>query len=98
LSNEGDGVSSAFLGGKNMEQVMKSEIEAIKGKIQCQKNFRCFDSGFEVLCEARDIGIGTMLECLDEDPEQCKNSFAFYGFSYLCECPIRVYICKKLKK
>lgn len=40
-----------------MEQDYKKEIEEIIGQIQCPKDFKCYKSGFQVLCKARDMGI-----------------------------------------
>jgi spore coat polysaccharide biosynthesis protein SpsF (cytidylyltransferase family) len=82
----------------HMEQKAMKEIESIRDKIECQKDFRCIKSDMNLLCEAKDMGVESMLECLDENPDDCKFSFAFYGYSHFCECPVRVYICKNLKK
>lgn len=80
-----------------MKDDQKKEIDKIIGGIECPKDFKCCKSGLEKLCMARDIGIESFLECLERDPQKCKFSFSF-GLSYLCQCPLRVYIAKKLKK
>ena len=80
-----------------MEQDYKKEIEELIGQIQCPKGFKCYKSGFDVLCKAKDIGLELALECLEENAVICKFSF-FYVDSYFCECPLRVFISKKLKK
>ena len=79
-----------------MEQADK-EIEEIIGQMKCSKDFRCYQSGLEVLCKAKDIGLDTYLECMEASPQMCLFSVAF-GYSHLCQCPLRVYIAKKLKK
>ena len=79
-----------------MEQADK-EIEEIIGQMKCPKDFRCYKSGLEVLCKAKDIGIDTYLECMEVYPQTCHFSVTF-GYSHLCQCPLRVYIAKKLKK
>ena len=81
-----------------MEHEIKNELESIMDKIVCHKDFKCITSDLLSLCEAKDIGADLMLECLEENPDECAFSFAFYGYSYLCECPMRVYISKILKK
>lgn len=81
-----------------MEQQVSTEIEKIRDKLECRKDFRCIKADMKVLCEARDVGIESMLECLDENPDECQFSFAFYGYAYLCQCPIRVYLVKELQK
>ena len=81
-----------------MEHQIKKELESIRDKVVCHKDFKCIASDLLSLCEAQDIGADLMLECLEENPDECEFSFAFYGYSYLCECPMRVYISKILKK
>ncbi|MDY6951772.1 MAG: hypothetical protein SWE60_09680 [Thermodesulfobacteriota bacterium] len=81
-----------------LEADQKRQLEEIIGEITCPKGFKCYKSGLRALCRARDIGLDTLLECLEEDPESCKFSFAFYGYSYFCQCPVRVYVSKRLEK
>jgi len=73
------------------------EIEEIIGEIKCPKDFICYRSGFEKLCKAEDVGRKSVLICLEDDPENCKFSFPI-GLTYYCQCPIRFYIARKLKK
>ncbi len=80
-----------------MEETYKKEIEEIIDRFKCPKDFKCYKSGFEVLCKARDIGIELFLECLEETPQKCEFSL-FLGRLYLCQCPLRAYIAEKLKK
>jgi len=80
-----------------MEQDYMKVIEDIIDGIRCPKDFACYKKGFENLCKAKDFGLSDFLECLEKDPEGCKFSVP-YGSWYLCQCPLRVYIAKKLKK
>ena len=80
-----------------MREKEKKQIEKIVGKMQCPKNFKCADSGFDILCKAKDIGFESFLECLDEDPSHCKFAI-FFGDGHFCQCPLRVYLAKALKK
>ena len=80
-----------------MEPDYKKEIEEIINAFECPKDFECYKSGFEVLCNARDVGLELFVECLVEEPVWCKFSIS-YGYSYLCDCPLRVFISKKLEK
>jgi hypothetical protein len=80
-----------------MEEDQRKEIEEIINQFKCQRDFLCCKRDFEDLCKAEDIGLETFLKCLDEDPRSCPVSVPF-GYGYLCECPLRMYICKKLKK
>jgi hypothetical protein len=80
-----------------MDQDCKKRIEEIIGEIKCPKDFRCAQSGFENLCKARDFGLDDYLECLEDNPIYCQFSLSF-GDGYFCQCPLRVYLSKKLKK
>ncbi len=80
-----------------MEEDHKKQIEEIIGGMKCPRDFECYKSGFEDLCKAKDIGIESFLECLEKNPQECKFSVD-YGYGYLCRCPLRYYICDKLKK
>jgi len=80
-----------------MEQNIERGIKEIIGGMKCPKDFKCYKSGLKNLCKARYMGIEAILECLEENPEECPFSFLFWE-TYFCECPLRVYIFKKLKK
>jgi hypothetical protein len=80
-----------------MKDDTKRQVEKIIGEMECPKDFRCYKSGFENLCRAKDIGIESYLECLERKPQLCLFSFSF-GLFHLCQCPLRIYIAKKLKK
>ena len=80
------------------EQSRTKEIEAIISQFKCPKDFQCYKSHFEVLCLAKDIGLESFLECLEEDPLGCQFSLPFGYNTQFCQCPLRAYICKKLGK
>jgi hypothetical protein len=80
-----------------MKEAHKKEMEGLIDELKCPKDFACYKSGFEVLCKATDVGIESFLECLEEKPFDCKFS-VFFGGLYYCQCPLRIYISKKLKK
>jgi hypothetical protein len=79
-----------------MKNNHRHKIEEIIGEIKCPYAFRCCKSEFQDVCNARDIGIESFLECLDKEKD-CKFAFSF-GQGHLCKCPLRVYIAKELKK
>ena len=76
---------------------IRQKIEEIKGKMECPKGFKCLDSGFEGLCKARDFGVDGFLYCLEDKPFLCAFALPF-SFIYLCRCPLRVFIKKKIGK
>ena len=80
-----------------MKEGDRKKIEAIIGKMQCPKDFKCAESGFNNLCKAEDQGIENYLECLEASPLTCKFALSF-GNGHYCQCPLRVYLAKKLHK
>lgn len=81
---------------EEIEEDVRNYIESIITVIECPKDFICYYSGFNNICNAKDIGIESFVECLEKKKE-CKFSFRF-ALIYLCKCPVRVYIAKKLKR
>ncbi len=82
---------------KLMDEEIRQKIEEMIGHMQCPKNFNCAKNGFTELCKAKDFGLDNHLECLEDSPLQCKFAL-FFGTAHFCQCPLRVYIAKKLKK
>ena len=80
-----------------MEQHHADQIGKIIKNMICPIEFVCCKSRFENLCRAQDIGLESFLKYLEENSEECAFSLSF-GYSYMCTCPLRIYIAKKLKK
>ena len=80
-----------------MDLKRQKEVEEIIGKIECPKGFLCYQSGFETLCSAKDIGLQKFLLCLNNNPQECTFSIDG-GDTYFCECPLRIYIAKKIRR
>jgi hypothetical protein len=80
-----------------VEPDYEKEIKQILTKFNCAKDFICYKSGFSNLCEAKDIGLEPFFECLERSPEECPYLLSFANI-HLCDCPLRVYIAKKLRK
>ncbi|MHC4196132.1 MAG: hypothetical protein ACYSYU_10205 [Planctomycetota bacterium] len=80
-----------------LAEEQKSKIEEICREMSCPNDFQCYQSGFSELCKARDIGMETFIECLEEKPEKKVFSLSF-GDKYFCKCPLRVYIAKEFNK
>jgi hypothetical protein len=80
-----------------MKEDDKKKIEEIIGGMQCPADFKCYKSELENVCKAQDIGLKECLACLEEDPRGCKFALPF-GKTYLCRCPLRIYLAKELKR
>ena len=75
----------------------KKEIEKIIGGMKCPRDFKCYKSGFKDLSKARDIGVEGYVECLEDNQAACIFSVPF-GHTFLCKCPLRIYIAKELER
>jgi hypothetical protein len=80
-----------------VEKVPNPKVQAAIRDMECSKGFSCCIEGLEKLCKARDIGMKSFIQCLDENGFVCSFSVLF-GYGRYCACPLRVYIAKKLKK
>lgn len=80
-----------------MEQSYRQIIEEMADSTACRKEFKCCSNEFTNVCRAKDIGIKSFLVCLEGEPRKCNFAMSF-GDVYFCQCPVRVYIGKKLKK
>jgi hypothetical protein len=76
---------------------IQKEIEEILDGLKCPRDFMCYKSGFEKLCKVEDIGLESFLICLNGLAEKCKFSVHFSD-QYFCQCPLRKYICQKIKR
>ncbi len=79
-----------------MKDEDRRKVEEIMDGMQCTKNFKCAESGFKHLCSSKDFGVENYLDCLEENPSACPFALSF-GYSHLCQCPLRVFLAKKLK-
>ena len=80
-----------------MEPDNEREIRQLISEFDCPKDFICYKSRFSNLCKAEDIGLEPYLECLDESSEECEFLLSYAKVRF-CDCPLRFYIAKNLKK
>lgn len=80
-----------------MKDEDREKIKKIMAGIQCKKNFACVENGFKNLCKAEDIGIDTFIKCLEEQSLACSFAVPF-GTANFCQCQLRIYLSRKLKK
>lgn len=80
---------------RRMKKDINAEIARIMGEMRCPKDFVCYTSGFETLCEVKDYGLESFVKCLAEERVDCPFSLSF-GSGQLCKCPLRIYIKKEL--
>jgi hypothetical protein len=80
-----------------MEQAIQQQIDEIRKRMKCSKEFQCAKSGFKKLCRAKDVGLKLHLLCLEETSALCDFSLELEE-KYYCGCPLRVYLTKSLNK
>ncbi len=83
-----------------MDQINDTAIKGITSFFKCPKNFKCYKSGLENLCKAKQTeGAVSYLECLEENPQECIFSNLLQDWNlYVCSCPLRIYMADKSKK
>ncbi len=80
-----------------MKEDVCNMIQEIMGEMQCPKDFKCAKYGFALLCKVKNHWQRDLLDCLEPNPSDCTFVLSLND-SYVCECPLRVYIKKKLNK
>jgi hypothetical protein len=80
-----------------MDEGARKKIEKLIAGMSCPKDFKCYRSNLADLCKAKDIGLESFLECLEDNPRNCEFSIS-YGGGHFCRCPLRVYIAKRLSE
>ena len=80
-----------------MKQAIQQQIDEIRERMKCSKEFQCAESGFKKLCRAKDVGLKLHLLCLEEKSSLCDFALQLEE-KYYCGCPLRVYLTKSLKK
>ena len=76
----------------------KEELLDILCGLHCDKGFVCYTSGQIKLCKAEDIGLDSYLVCLEKNPKECKFFSLIFGDKHICQCPLRIYIAKKMNE
>jgi hypothetical protein len=85
---------------EKMKEEYKTRIQEIIDGMQCPKDFKCVEGGFENLCKAKQFVNEHFLQCLEETSPPCPFAGVYdYGFEMrFCRCPLRVYLAKNLGK
>jgi hypothetical protein len=71
-----------------------SMIEGRMKKQKCEKDFSCYKSGLEELCQARLIRRGKVVQCMEPTKTSCAYRMTTF-FKRICQCSIRIHIAKK---
>ncbi len=83
----------SFLSGKALSQE-SSDKELTKNELGENSSavipFSSIDTSHfsKAVCKKQDVGIGSFVRCLEEDPQRCKFAVPL-GTAYLCEAPVQ---------
>ena len=82
-----------------MKEEYRARIREIINGMQCPKDFKCAEEGFENLCKAKTFGNELLLQCLEDTSPPCPFAEVYEdGFQMsFCRCPLRVYLAKNLR-
>jgi hypothetical protein len=79
-----------------MDEKLRQKIEPIKMQMKCPDSSSWINNENKQICKARAVGLDTYIECLeDERYHECTYNRP-YSSIYLCECPARIFVAKKL--
>jgi hypothetical protein len=76
-----------------MEQAHDSVMAEMVDTVKLPQDCKCYKPGFGVF-KARDIGLESLVECLEEDPYTCPFSMSD-GYSNYCKCRVCVHTAKE---
>lgn len=71
-------------------------VKQIISVTSCEKNFECYEGGFEKVTEVR-IVAGSLIECMDTSQPYCSKGLLFGTSSRFCKCPLRAYAARELR-
>ena len=81
-----------------MDREFAQKIEPIKMQLKCPDHLSWVNDEDARLCRARDVGLDTYIECLEERRySACKFNTPFANI-HLCQCPPRVFLLKEVGK
>ena len=91
--------------GQHLTEKQRKEMQKIMDSMSCKIDFECYKSSFENICKAEYNGqnlvckISQMLakSILSYDCDYRLYLGNAYNY-YICRCPLRIYIAKKLKR
>ncbi len=72
----------------------EKEIREIMKHTDCPKDFSCYKSGFQNICKAKNFGVESVIECLEDNPQECGFAHP-YGHLHFCRCPLRNFVEQK---
>lgn len=81
----------------NVDEEKRKRVEKLLDERACVRGCKCYHVNFNDLCKARSFGIEALLECLEDDPKNCKFAFPFGG-SHFCKCALRQEIARILEE
>jgi hypothetical protein len=79
------------------EQAIEDRIRLMMESVPCEKDYLCYHSGLEQLCQVRPTADGRLIECLEKRDKDCTFRLWCHGKGF-CKCSIRQYIARETGK
>jgi hypothetical protein len=77
----------------------EADVQSIMAEMECERDFPCYESGFEDLTPVKAFSGTDVIACLNQKKSRCPNSLEFGSTTklhecplMLCECPLRKYV------
>ena len=77
-----------------MHMQHEKEIREIMKSMDCPDDFSCYKNGFQNICKAKNFGVESVIECLEDNPKECGFAHP-YGHLHFCRCPMRNFVEQK---
>ena len=71
-----------------MNNDLISELNRLKQKTKCSRNYQCILNISKLHCKAKYYALADLMECLDDQPEDCEFSRPFSS-TFICTCKLR---------
>ncbi|MBN2406478.1 MAG: hypothetical protein JXJ19_02165 [Elusimicrobia bacterium] len=84
---------------KNEREKIEEVIRSIeRSAVKCNKGYRCRNGGCGNICKAAEFG-KSFLMCMEDRPADCEFASDTFGDgTYICYCPLRLYIHRKCRE
>ena len=80
-----------------MKEDLQQELDCLKEKTSCSKNYRCISDTIQDLCDAKFHALANLLECIDHQKTSCQHSIKVSSI-YICNCPLRKFLALNLEE
>ena len=74
-----------------LSKSQRKEVQEVISKMECPKDFACYRSDFEKVCNVKEVGPDNLV-CLGSAADRVCGFTTPFEYDYLCGCPLRIYV------